>query len=198
MKLFLTNEKFMPSIGTFQFEPLNKESVKTLAQFSVKHEYFVNLIQDEIESYKLAKYLDTTIPLFSLTWNVDMYNNWDFEKDIDKNLFDNKIIMPTDRIIISEKISDDDYRFLLGNFFGGPFPEDIGSYLFECHIKPHNKMMDIKNFLKACCNNAMDYHNEYSKVSDGIEKLNLGTPQQFAENFDPDKLKDIIIEDEED
>jgi len=193
MKVYLTEKKFMPPIGTFEFAPLSPGQTKFMIKFAETDNSLINLIRDDVVCYHLATQLKTTIPLFSLTSNVQMYNNWDFDKSDDKNLFDNEIIIPTDRVLFCEPERDEDnkiinFSFTIASFFGGPIPEDIALYLFESWRGKPNNHLEIKKFLQICFKNTMRIHEQYVEVKEKADK-EFKSAEDMIRNYDEKEFK---------
>jgi len=131
MKIWLTNDDFTPPLGTFEFGSTNSKKVKHCIQIGRKLNSFHNCIRDETFLTKLALRIDCPIPDAESTFTEEMIEKWDWNKNVGANLFENRLIYPSDRIIKADQDEDGNFVYTLCSFFGGPFAEDIAIYVFE-------------------------------------------------------------------
>ena len=169
MKIILTNEDFVPPIGTFEYGSMNSDKLKHCIEISNRLGQLLNCIKDETLSTRLALRLDCQIPLWNFTFSPELYNNWDWDKDVGENLFANKVLYPADRIIKVKEDPEDGWSYTMCSFFGGPFPEEIAMYIFEAW-RFNKEVTDIKKFLQMIGNNAMKIYETYNEQKPKFEE----------------------------
>lgn len=186
MKIFLTDKSFVPPIGTFEFSPLTQENAAHCIRIGVRLENLVSCIKDDIVQFKLATSLNTTVPTFFHTWTGEMYKNWDWDKDVADNLFGLRIIMPADRIILCNLVDPDKnkFKFTMCSFFGGPFPNEIAMYIFECWKHSNRDVKDIKKFMQIIFNNIMKIDEGFNKAKENFSVSDNASSEEIIEKLD--------------